>query len=124
MTEDYEYRGLVAEAWDLLRGDTSAWADRAFYRAVIDQRGGPVLDVGCGAGRLLLDYLAAGFELRVGDSGGHDLLHPRHARLARALSGAGEPHHGARVAYAGSTGNVRAWASSSAAEACSTRSSR
>jgi ubiquinone/menaquinone biosynthesis C-methylase UbiE len=63
MAKDYDYRGLVAEAWDLLRGDTSAWADRAFYRAVIGQRGGPVLDVGCGTGRLLLDYLDAGFDI-------------------------------------------------------------
>ena len=63
MGEDYEYRGLVAEAWDLLRGDTSAWADRSFYRAVIVQLGGPVLDVGCGTGRLLLDYLEAGLDI-------------------------------------------------------------
>jgi SAM-dependent methyltransferase len=63
MANDYEYRGLVAEAWDLLRGDTSEWPDRAFYRAVIEQRGGPVLDVGCGTGRLLLDYLEAGLDI-------------------------------------------------------------
>jgi hypothetical protein len=37
MAKDYDYRGLVAEAWDLLRGDTSAWADRACYRAVIER---------------------------------------------------------------------------------------
>ncbi len=63
MSEDYEYRGLVAEAWDLLRGDTSAWPDRGFYRAIIERRGGPALDVGCGTGRLLLDYLADGFDV-------------------------------------------------------------
>jgi SAM-dependent methyltransferase len=63
MTEDYEYRGLMAQAWDLLRGDTSEWPDRAFYRALIEQGGGPVLDVGCGTGRLLLDYLAAGLDV-------------------------------------------------------------
>ena len=67
MSDTYEYTGLVAEAWDLLRGDTSAWPDRAFYRALIDlqaeHRAGPVLDVGCGTGRLLLDYLAAGYDV-------------------------------------------------------------
>jgi ubiquinone/menaquinone biosynthesis C-methylase UbiE len=63
MTGDYEYRGLVAEAWDLLRGDTSNWPDRAFYRALIQHKGGPALDVGCGTGRLLLDYLEFGLDI-------------------------------------------------------------
>ena len=48
--EDYEYRGMLASSWDLLRGDTSGWPDRAFYRNVIGWSGAPVLDVGCGTG--------------------------------------------------------------------------
>jgi SAM-dependent methyltransferase len=63
MSEDYEYRGLVAASWDLLRGDTAAWPDRPFYRTLIERFGGPALDVGCGTGRLLLDYLADGFDI-------------------------------------------------------------
>jgi len=63
MTDDYEYRGLMAQAWDLLRGDYSTWPDRPFWRAVIERQGGPALDVGCGTGRLLLDYLAAGLDV-------------------------------------------------------------
>ncbi len=47
---DYEYSGLMAQFWDLLRGDTSLWADRFFYLDVITQAGQPVLDVGCGTG--------------------------------------------------------------------------
>ncbi len=62
-TEDYEYRGFIAQAWDLLRGDTSDWEDRPFYRDIIRASGQPALDIGCGTGRLLLDYLADGIDI-------------------------------------------------------------
>src|SRR5947209_1517653 len=62
-SENYEYRGFLASAWDLLRGDTSDWDDRPFYRDIIRASGQPALDIGCGTGRLLLDYLADGIDI-------------------------------------------------------------
>jgi len=54
-SDKYEYRGLIASAWDLLRGDTSGWLDRPFYSNIILQSGQPALDIGCGRRVGLLD---------------------------------------------------------------------
>jgi len=62
-TPDYEYYGLMVKYWDLLRGDTSDWEDRFFFLDVIRKYGQPALDIGCAAGRLLLDYLSQGIDI-------------------------------------------------------------
>ena len=62
-TPGYEYYGLMVRYWDLLRGDTSNWEDRFFFLDVIKKYGQPVLDIGCAAGRLLIDYLSQGIDI-------------------------------------------------------------
>ena len=83
MPDDIEYVGLMAEAWDALRGETSGWADRAWFREVIARRGEPVLDVGTGTGRLLLDFLADGVDID-GVDNAPEMLERLHAKATAA----------------------------------------
>lgn len=57
-----DYTGLAAIAWQLFSGEEPG-RDHDFFQRIIAQRSGPALDVGCGTGRLLLPYLAAGLEV-------------------------------------------------------------
>jgi 2-polyprenyl-3-methyl-5-hydroxy-6-metoxy-1,4-benzoquinol methylase len=83
---EYEYKGLMAQAWDALRGDTSQWPDRFFYLDLIKRYGQPVLDVGCGTGRLLLDYLAQGIDIDGVDNSPEMLAICRQKAQQRGLS--------------------------------------
>src|SRR4029078_8312389 len=56
-----EYEGLLALNYDALYGvmrDPSG--DAAFYRQLAQEAGGPVLELGCGPGRVLLPIAALG----------------------------------------------------------------
>jgi len=85
----YEYRGMLASTWDLLRGDYSTWPDRPFYRAIIERSGQPALDVGCGTGRLLLDSLQAGIDIDGVDNSPEmlDICREKAASLGLDVSG-------------------------------------
>jgi len=59
MTDEYE--GVLARNYDALYGvmrDPSG--DAGFYRALAEETGGPVLELGCGTGRVLLPIAALG----------------------------------------------------------------
>lgn len=53
----------MAATWDLWRDDTADWPDRVFFRDLVRQYGQPALDVGCGTGRIVLDYLSDGVDM-------------------------------------------------------------
>ncbi|HEX6873413.1 MAG TPA: methyltransferase domain-containing protein [Micromonosporaceae bacterium] len=56
------YSGLGALHWYAIT-DTDPRHDEAFFGQAIRRGGGPALELGCGAGRLLLRYLAEGLEV-------------------------------------------------------------
>jgi SAM-dependent methyltransferase len=60
---DDEYHNLVARSWDIVRGDTSGYPDRQYFRKIVANDAEPVLIVGCGTGRLLLEYAADGLDV-------------------------------------------------------------
>ena len=61
--QTYDYNGIIAEYWDLLRGGTSKWSSRPYFLKLIQESGQPALDVACGTGRLLFDYLGEGIDI-------------------------------------------------------------
>ena len=66
--------GLMAERWAEVLHDAP---ELPFFRRAIERFGQPVLDVGCGAGRLLLPLLRAGVDIDGCDVSGDMLYHCR-----------------------------------------------
>lgn len=54
------HRGLAARLFDALNDDGP---EVGYFRRLIERSGQPALDAGCGPGRLLLRYLAGGFDV-------------------------------------------------------------
>ena len=69
-SDDENYHGLVAESYDLFRGDApvenEAWF--GFYKRRLEERPGLALEAGCGTGRILLPFLQAGYAMEGVDS--------------------------------------------------------
>ena len=61
-----EYEGVVASTYDLLVPEDLG--DVEFFRRVIAGDGEPALEIGCGTGRLLLNYLEQGLDVEGVDS--------------------------------------------------------
>jgi SAM-dependent methyltransferase len=53
------HRGLASMAWRSIEGGPEI----PYFRDIIDSSGAPILDAGCGAGRLLLPYLRDGLDI-------------------------------------------------------------
>ncbi len=75
--------GLMAEYWSEFVKDTP---QLPFLRAAIEQYGRPVLDVGCGTGRLLLPLLREGVEIDGVDLSADMLSHCRRKAASEGLS--------------------------------------
>lgn len=71
---------LLAELYDLEHDDVLE--DQAFYRELSRRMPGPVLDLGCGSGRLFRALLAGGATRVVGIDGSAALLRRAEARIA------------------------------------------
>jgi SAM-dependent methyltransferase len=82
------YTGLDAMAWG--QWSPESWdeiqTDNPYFRGVIAAYGEPALDVGCGAGRLLLHLIADGLEVEGCDRSGEMLAYCRNYAASRGLN--------------------------------------
>jgi SAM-dependent methyltransferase len=60
---DLPYDGWVADAYELFMPYDAEYADDRLFRRVLDASGTPALELGCGTGRLLVRYRAAGLDV-------------------------------------------------------------
>jgi SAM-dependent methyltransferase len=82
----------IARFYDVDMARNMAFDDVAFYRKLCLQHPGPVLELGCGNGRILLDLLAHGVDIVGVDASGGML-----ADLQRKAAGHGLPARVARM---------------------------
>jgi SAM-dependent methyltransferase len=80
------YVGLVAEGYDAWISVDEAWPDDAYYDRLVAAADGPVLELGCGTGRPLLRWLAAGHDVEGIDSSADMLAALRRHAEERGLA--------------------------------------
>lgn len=57
------YSGLTASTWDLHRDTRYRWDDAQLFRDLVREHGEPALDLGCGTGRIVLDFASDGVDI-------------------------------------------------------------
>jgi SAM-dependent methyltransferase len=83
----YARPSLHVEAYDVLHATVPGGDDLAFFTALADEVGGPILELGCGTGRLTVPLAEAGFEI-VGLDRSEPMLALARGRVARLDAGA------------------------------------
>jgi len=77
------HHGLMARWW--AEFNTAEPAELAYYRRAIERFGEPALDLGCGAGRLLVPLLEAGLDVDGADISGDMLARAAELAASRGL---------------------------------------
>jgi SAM-dependent methyltransferase len=80
------YEGLVAEAYDVWLPVDGRYEDPPWYERAIREGAGPALELGCGNGRLLIGYVAAGLDVEGVDSSADMLAACQANAAARAVT--------------------------------------
>jgi SAM-dependent methyltransferase len=95
---DLPYEGWVADAYECFMPHDAPYADDRLWRRRVEASGGRALELGCGTGRLLLRYVAAGLDVEGVDSSADMLAICRRNARARGV----EPvlHHGSMAPLA------------------------
>jgi SAM-dependent methyltransferase len=89
----YTRPSLHVDAYDVLHSEVPGGDDATFFRGLAERTGGPILELGCGTGRLAIPLAEAGFDVVGLDRSGAML------EVARAKVGRLEPAVRRRIRF-------------------------